>query len=235
MMANTEVIKEPRGFIKFIQIVLAIFAFATTTAYNCSTSFTIGCPSNNSTTPTMEGGSFSFGYAFRLNGQSIPICSNQTVSMSGDYSAPSEFYVFVGVMAFLYSLAAIVFYVFADDKYRQIDWIPSADFITTVVFVLLWLIASCAWAAGVTGLKNATNPTAFLLNEGQMPSDTNVVFGGSYASLNVSIIFGFLNMCVWGANIWFLYKETKWFGGPSQNPSTDPPPPGSVENPQQRI
>lgn len=24
-------------------------------------------------------------------------------------------------------------------------------------------------------------------------------------------IFGFLNMVVWGGNIWFLYKETPWF------------------------
>ena len=24
-------------------------------------------------------------------------------------------------------------------------------------------------------------------------------------------IFGFLNMCVWAANLWFLYKETPWF------------------------
>ena len=26
-------------------------------------------------------------------------------------------------------------------------------------------------------------------------------------------IFGFLNMAVWAANLWFLFKETKWFQG----------------------
>jgi Membrane-associating domain len=42
----------------------------------------------------------------------------------GDYSSASEFYVFVGVTAFLYSLAILIFYVFFDDKYRNSDNIP---------------------------------------------------------------------------------------------------------------
>jgi len=48
-------------------------------------------------------------------------------------------------------------------------------------------------------------------------------------------IFGFLNMIVWGGNIWFLYKETKWF---SDSPDNNPPQQqqqGSPESPQQRI
>ena len=42
----------------------------------------------------------------------------------GNFHSPSQFYVFIGVMAFLYSLAALVLYVWFDDKYRNIDNIP---------------------------------------------------------------------------------------------------------------
>jgi len=40
-------------------------------------------------------------------------------------------------------------------------------------------------------------------------------------------MFGFLNLIVWGGNLWFLYKETHWFSEPElplpgahQSPST---------------
>ena len=55
-------------------------------------------------------------------------CGDDTFSVQpwGNFNAPSQFYVFVGVMAFLYSLAAIVLYVWFDDKYRSNENIPVA-------------------------------------------------------------------------------------------------------------
>ena len=64
--------------------------------------------------------------SFQFN---VPLCggaANGTRGLYGDFSAPSQFYVFVGVMAFLYSLAAVVLYVCFDDKYRKYDQIPIA-------------------------------------------------------------------------------------------------------------
>ena len=43
---------------------------------------------------------------------------------TGNFSAPAEFYVFVGVMAFLYCIAALVLYIGFDDKYRKFDNVP---------------------------------------------------------------------------------------------------------------
>lgn len=37
----------------------------------------------------------------------------------GDYSSSAEFFVTIAVFAFLYSLAAIVAYIFMQDKYRE--------------------------------------------------------------------------------------------------------------------
>jgi len=58
----------------------------------------------------------------------VKLCDNTTSAtrahLYGNYGAASEFYVFVGVTAFLYCLGILLFYVFGDDKYRNIDKIP---------------------------------------------------------------------------------------------------------------
>ena len=56
------------------------------------------------------------------------LCDNTTsasrIHLYGNYSPASEFYVFVGVTAFLYCLGILLFYVFGEDKYRNVEMIP---------------------------------------------------------------------------------------------------------------
>jgi len=56
----------------------------------------------------------------------VHLCDNKTDTkyLYGSYAAASEFYVFVGVTAFLYCLGILLFYVFGDDKYRNVELIP---------------------------------------------------------------------------------------------------------------
>jgi len=228
MMANTEVLKEPRGFIKFIEFVIAICAFATTTSYCGTSTYTLKECSNITTAPGAV--TMSYCYSFKLDGR-YPSCDGD-LKIGADLSAPAQFYVFVGVMTFLYTLAALILYVFADDKYHQVDTIPSADLVITVVLVVLWLIASSAWADGLTKLKHYTDPHSLRnATTGSVVSDDmfESASTGSYSGLNVSIIFGFFNMCVWAGNIWFLYKETKWFAEPSQGEPPQSTPAGSPQ------
>lgn len=212
---NLDALKEPRGFIKLLEFILAIFAFATTTSHSTESTFVVkGCSEGPRTVQVP------FGYHYSLSsGEASFTCNRTTVSAVpwGNFSAPSQFYVFVGVMAFLYSIAAVVLYVWFDDKYRKFDQIPIADFIVSAVFTLLWLISSSAWAQGVTNVKYYTDPEEMFAAghvetcgpDGKFECETTST--GNFASLHVSIIFGFLNMCVWGGNLWFLFKETKWF------------------------
>ena len=54
-------------------------------------------------------------------------CTNDkddTLSPCCNYNSGPQFYVFVGVMAFLYCIASLVLYVFFDDKWRNIELIP---------------------------------------------------------------------------------------------------------------
>jgi hypothetical protein len=228
------VFKEPRGFIRILEFFLAIFAFATTTSHNSQSSFDVQC-GEPSTTVSVE---LPFSYPYRLTQTAqfdVPVCKNASfpstpTSPCCDFNSPAEFYVFVGVMAFLYTLAITVYYVLFDEKYRSNENIPTADFVYTCVFALLWLISSSAWADGVSHLKEYIDPNELFLERvpecaGNDP-DCTVTSAGNFANLNVSLILGFLNTFVWGGNCWFLFKESRWFkrGGADAQANMQGPP-----------
>lgn len=175
------------------------------------------------------------GYPFDLDseGFTAQLC-NQTVSqnlLQGSKPA-AEFYVFVGVIVFLYCLAALIMYVFCDDFYRQHNACTVGDFIISCAIVLLWLISSSAWAQGVTDLKFYTDLAEcdFFKNVPVCAIATcKQTMMPNFASLNVSIIFGFLNMVVWVGNLWFLYKETPWHKVQSKPPAVPGQAPGPAE------
>ncbi|KAK2189849.1 hypothetical protein NP493_95g02006 [Ridgeia piscesae] len=225
---NLDVLKEPRGFIKLLQFLLAIFAFATTTSVSTSSSFSFKCNS------TADNRVIPISYPFKLSNVEIklPLCGDEKKEPAHpccDYNSSAEFYVFVGVIVFLYCIAAIILYVCFDDKYyRRIPGVRTADFVISCVFVVLWLIASSAWADGLRRMKIYSDPSE--LFDSRVPDCKELkcdTTQGNFATLNVSIMFGFLNLIVWGGNLWFLYKETHWFSEPElplpgahQSPST---------------
>ncbi|KAL8587146.1 hypothetical protein ACOMHN_026114 [Nucella lapillus] len=226
---NAAVLKEPIGFLKIIQFVLSIFAFATTTSFSSSSSFKVIC--NTTTTVPVK---FDYGYPFDLEDVCIkrPVCNKSTpqedVCLLAGAKSSAEFYVFVGVIVMLYCLAALVLYIFFDELYRKNNRIIVGDFVVSAVLTVLWLISSSAWAAGLSDVKEYTNPAEgglFKMErfpECNPPSKCKVTNVGNYGSLNASVIFGFLNMLVWIGNLWFLYKETPWFKVQSKPPAGTP-------------
>lgn len=238
--ANTEVLKEPRGFIKFLEIIIAIFAFATTTSHYSESSFEVICPGKDNEVVPLP-----FRYPYKLDDTCfhIPVCvpkspNSTEICVYGNYTSSAEFYVFVGVMAFLYALGALILYVFWDELYQHNEKVPIVDFVVTIAFAALWLISSSAWADALTKVKHYTDPNDILTDPkidfqecqhhvGNVTCEVKSL--GNFASLNVSIIFGFLNMLIWAGNLWFLYKETKWFKPAALKASPDY---ASPESPQ---
>ncbi|ESP03165.1 hypothetical protein LOTGIDRAFT_177021, partial [Lottia gigantea] len=104
------------------------------------------------------------------------------------------------------------------------------DFIISVVLTILWLISASAWAQGVTDVKEYTDPVdsnmfgndKIIAVCGPVGACENVQLG-NFAGLNVSLIFGFLNFGVWVGNLWFLFKETPWFKGSSEQAEPETP------------
>lgn len=210
-------LKEPLGFIRVLEWVFAIFAFATTAGYSGKTHFTVTCPDQTSNVHPL------FGYPFRLSATPyiIPYCNgSESINkyLQGDFSSSAEFFVCVGVFAFLYCTATLILYLGFQHVYRQTPRGPIVDLVVTAAFAFLWFVSSSAWGKGLTDVKWATNP------EHLVEQCKSICTPGSFPSmgrLNASVIFGFLNLILWGGNCWFIYKETPFH--------KDPSPPATME------
>ncbi|XP_072239074.1 synaptophysin-like protein 2a [Leuresthes tenuis] len=210
-------LKEPLGFIRVLEWVFAIFAFATTGGYFGSTHFTVACPMKVLEVQPV------FGYPFRLSAQpfKIPTCNGTTPNntyLQGDFSSSAEFFVCVGVFGFLYCTATLILYLGYQNVYRQTTRGPVTDLVVTAAFAFLWLVSSSAWGKGLTDVKWATNPSHLV----ELCSD--ICKAGDFPSmgrLNASVTFGFLNVILWAGNCWFIYKETPFH--------KDPNPPATME------
>ncbi|CAH1264627.1 synaptophysin-like isoform X3 [Branchiostoma lanceolatum] len=216
--SNMRVVKEPRGFLKLLQFIFAIFAFATASGGGSHFQFSVTC--NSSSDPKMVDVYYS--YPYRL--EDVPVtskfCENATQSvypLVGNENSSAEYFVTIGVFAFLYSLVALTIYVFVEGQFGDKDLWSKADLFITTAFAIFWFTSSSAWAAAVADIKWSTyapnvythgSVSKLCSKPGAVCTDAGL--NSSYANLNVSILFGFLNFILWAGNIWFTYKETPW-------------------------
>lgn len=212
---NLSPVKEPLGFVKVVEWFTAVIAFATCGGYSGRNVISIFCDGNRNETL-----SASFSYPFRLN-QVLLVENNSTLCnrtvpeahLVGDSSSSVEFFVAVAVLAFLYCMVALLVYLGYMHVYRDSDFGPMFDFVMTAAFAFLWLVCSSAWARGLQTVKDATGmagieSTLGLCTERDVKCE--VTEYASLRSLNISAVFGFLNLLIWAGNAWFVYKETRW-------------------------
>ncbi|XP_056104525.1 synaptophysin-like protein 2a isoform X1 [Rhinichthys klamathensis goyatoka] len=206
-------VKEPLGFIRILEWIFTICAFATTGGYVGSTVVTHNCGKH-------EDISAHFGYPFRLPSQhyDIAYCNKTTNAtyLQGDFSSSAEFFVAVGVLGFLYCTFTLILYLGYQHVYRESNRGPTIDLIVTGIFAFLWLVCSSAWGKGLTDVKFATDPERLIHN--CLPDTCTMKSHPSMGRLNASVLFGFLNLILWAGNCWFIYKET-----PYHKPANPPP------------
>lgn len=206
-------LKVPLGFIKALQWFFSIFAFSTCGSYSGMFRMAVECKNRTESDLSIQ---VDFEYPFRLHQVyfDAPTCQDQNserLFLVGDYSSSAEFFVTVGVFAFLYSTAALGVYVFFYDKYKENNKGPLIDLGVTAVFSFMWLVSSAAWAKGLSDVKTATDPdrvTTLISACGADGAICREVHDPVMSGLNTSVAFGFINLILWGGNLWFVFKET---------------------------
>ncbi|KAJ8370160.1 hypothetical protein SKAU_G00101880 [Synaphobranchus kaupii] len=206
------ILKVPLGFIKVLEWIFAIFAFATCGSYSGMFKMSVDCKNKSDSNLNIE---VEFQYPFRLHQVyfDAPTCKGgqERQFLVGDYSSSAEFFVTIGVFSFLYSMAALAVYVFAFEKYRENNKAPLIDFGVTCVFTFMWLVSSAAWAKGLSDVKMATDPDRVVVLIPACEKAENLcreVHDPVMSGLNTSVVFGFLNLILWAGNLWFVFKET---------------------------
>ncbi|XP_028814645.1 synaptophysin-like protein 1 [Denticeps clupeoides] len=213
---NLGTLKEPLGFIKTLEWLTAIFAFWSCGSYSGQSVVSLFCGGTRNETLNIT-----FQYPFRLNevvlvAANTSLCSHiiPETHLIGDAVFSSQSYVAVAILAFFYTMGALLVYCGYMDIYRQptSSW-PQTDFVLTALFTALWLICASAWAKGLQNIRDATS-TAGITATLSVCQEQNVVCEvtevANIRPLRVAVVFGFLNLILWLGNVWFTYKETHW-------------------------
>ncbi|KAF3859586.1 hypothetical protein F7725_021985 [Dissostichus mawsoni] len=191
---NLSPLKEPLGFVKLVEWLTAIFAFGSCSGFSGKNILSLFCGDGRNDTLDAN-----FHYPFRLSAVPLiegnaTLCNQSatTTHMVGDSASSVEFFVGVAIVCFLYSMVALLVYL--------------------------------GYMHGLQNVKDATD-TEGISNTLAVCRGANVTCEvtefASMRPLNISVVFGYLNMLVWAGNAWFVYKETRWH---SQKFSTQPGP-----------
>jgi len=202
---NLRPIKEPRGFIRAIQFIFAILALCTTAFYSQNSSLIIECPNSLGQT-TNYTISYGFKQIYRLQNQNCIQRMDPRYEL--DARASAEFYVTVGVLSMLYSAAALALYVLLSELYENNPMIALFDLFGTAVLTFFWFVGWCAWLANVSTVKNFPEEFVSVMKEKVVPKASINQIPPNFASLNISLVFGFANIFLWAASCWFVFKET---------------------------
>lgn len=226
---NTRVVfKEPRGMIRWIQLFFAIIAFSTVVDFYTSVGINITCPlAPNTTVAEIRHPILNITYPFDFSQQQVNNgCPNTNITYThvASLNGSPQFFVMTGVLSLMYASASIVVYLCFSSTYDSLPVMPVADLIITAILCLFWFIASSSFSSGVSLLKSTVTYNA--LQQTLCPG-TFTTGGAScvqaeepaWKSLNVGLVSGFTSFFLWGAGLWFVYKETHFhtprdqFGG----------------------
>jgi hypothetical protein len=152
------------------------------------------------------------------------------------FESEAQFYVFVGVISFLYTVAAIICYAFYKKFEKMSDHFAAhftkIDFGATVVLTFLWFLSATLWSAGFSALRSDIDPPSDFVSlistirstvggeDGASICNTdghyNCLTTDSWSKLYGSVVFGYLCIFLFGVNCWYCFKDTEWHAEPEK-------------------
>lgn len=224
--------------IRWLQLFFAIVAFSTVADFYTTIGINITCPKTSSTTQKPNNSSstatvqqsliihpkLQIAYPFEFSQQKVNnTCPGQeyTYTHVPSLKASPQFFVMTGVLSLIYASGSLVIYLCFSSTYDSVPVWPLADLIVTAILCLFWFIASSSFSSGVSLLKSTVVYENF--EQALCPApfkklmDANCLIGDqpSWKSLDVGLVSGFTSFFLWGAGLWFVYKETH-FHAPSE-------------------
>ncbi|KAI3386001.1 hypothetical protein SNEBB_009321 [Seison nebaliae] len=195
MALNLSILKEPRCFIKLIEILLAIIAFSTISDGGFAFIYS-GVPNGQIVEERRQySPEFSYPFDFMKANASHFLHKDKT------FACTAEFFVLVGVIAFLTAIGNMVVYLVFEKCYREKHIWSLLDTFFSFLIAILWLAGSCAWARAVVLIKSY-----FKLESVQL-GNPQIVHSPTFTNITTSVVVGFINFAVWLGNIWLLYKH----------------------------
>ncbi|XP_064400768.1 synaptophysin-like protein 1 [Halichondria panicea] len=226
LTVNLRVLLEPKGFLRIILLFVALLAFALTAGFHSSgDSNSVTCTSNQTGLPNYTA-AVDFTYPYTINSYSARVLTSDNFtnnntqcrgagSMNVLLASSAQFFVAMGVLTMIYAGGAIVVYMlFITPELYLAKWIVIGDLFGTLLFGLLYTIASLAWSVGAAELNTyvasllnnyAANCLVCSASLGLINARTQ-----SFTQLVISAIFGWLASFIWLASLWFVYKDTVW-------------------------
>jgi hypothetical protein len=240
-----EAFKEPRGFIRFLELVFTMLAFSFCAGFSSHLEFVAECKSDVNVTSNQTF-SLQYSYPFSLDHannltvdlQKCPVTEDATfVNFPGDFSSDAKFYVFIGVVSWLFCILTVLMYGFNNEGYLDNKNYPMYDMIAAALICFFFLAGSSAWAHGLSGLKYSSDPSTWIFqsNDALICKKTEAnsyvqtavkrcipTSVGTFAGANVSVLLGFLNCFLFGANVYYLFKETRFYNANQGNLENSP-------------
>lgn len=229
---NTRVVfKEPRGMVRWIQLVFSLLALTTVMNFWTSVGVDITCPPavvpTNSTTAAPSPNSaevihpklevsypFDFSNMVPINNSCSKGNNNYTYTHNTSLHGSPFLFTMTAVLSLMYAMGSLLLYLLFSANYDTAPMLPVVDLIITGVVCLFWIIATISFNHGASliestatydNLKQVLCPPQFLSQPGTKCEDPNLT---SWKSLNIGIVSGYTSFLIWGAGLWFVFKET---------------------------
>ncbi|XP_075254777.1 synaptoporin-like [Convolutriloba macropyga] len=161
------------------------------------------------------------------NGVRLPICPDESVESfklkvsNSDQESSFKFFVFTGVLCFVYGIVVLVAYVFISPTLESHDGIGfKIDVVVHIVLCIFWFCGSFALIRAKNQVAKYTDPDRVLKEipecvdtdgNGKTTMLCEVTNSPEYRALGFAVGMGFVNLFAWCSNIYFLLKDTPWF------------------------